>query len=65
MFTELSDFLHLLDTRADMAVKGSKKHSAERKTRVLSQELDSSPPQGAPAWTVGKDWRKGEYNILK
>ena len=56
---ELTEFLRQLDTRADTAIKESKKHSAERKERVLSDPLDSSPPQGAPSWTISKDWLKG------
>ena len=56
---ELTDFLRQLDTRADAAIKDSKKHSAERKERVVSDPLDSTPPQGAPAWTINKDWLKG------
>ena len=62
-FTELSDFLHHLDTRADSAIKISDLYLADRKTRTLSLGLDTVPPQGAPTWTVDKDWLKGKASI--
>ena len=55
-FVELADFLSLLDNRYDARVKKDGVTMA-KKVRQLGLSSKSSPPSGAPDWTVDQNWR--------
>ena len=56
MFTELEDFLTLLDDRYDIKVKKDGTTMA-KKIRQLGLPAKSCPPSDAPDWTVDKNWK--------
>ena len=59
--SELQSFLKTLDERLELDKTKAKKHTTERMQRIEGSLLHSSPPTGAPLWTVDKEWLKGIF----
>ena len=64
-YTEVKDFLKVLDQRAEAHRQSSKHYSAERKQRCDGVEANTSPFINAPKWTIDREWwNKGMYLLL-
>ena len=62
IFSELDEFVQVLDQRNKESSESSKHYAAKAKERVYGSDAQTSPPVNAPKWAVEKARQKG--NII-
>ena len=56
---ELSDFLKVIDQRAEKKKTENAKHVTEKIKRVDGSLIHTFPPSNTPLWCIDSDWLKG------